>query len=162
MTSHALGALQLAAMTGGLVDKTWRCAHTLRDDRRVALWTAPGLTPASLVDVAPAELPADRAIRVESRSGTLEYFLTERYCLFSCDSAGRLVRANIHHVPWPLEEAEAEIERNDLAEAIGIELPDQEPVLHYSRRLAVYVWPAEQVRRILATGRTPVVVAPSG
>jgi hypothetical protein len=71
MTSHALGALQLAAMTGGLVDKTWRCAHTLRDDRRVALWTAPGLTPASLVDVAPAELPADRAIRVESRSGTM-------------------------------------------------------------------------------------------
>ncbi len=99
---------------------------------------------------------------IESRSDTIEYFLTERYCLFSCDSAGRLVRANIHHVPWPLEEAEAEIERNDLAEAIGIELPDQEPVLHYSRRLAVYVWPAEQVRRILATGRTPVVVAPSG
>ena len=71
MTSHALGALQLAAMTGGLVDKTWRCAHTLRDGRRVALWTAPGLTPASLVDVAPAELPAGRAIRVESRSGTM-------------------------------------------------------------------------------------------
>ena len=56
------------------------------------------------------------------------------------------MRANLHHVPWPLEEAEAEIERNDLAAAIGIHLPDQEPVLHYSRRLAVYVWPAELVR----------------
>jgi uncharacterized protein YqjF (DUF2071 family) len=98
----------------------------------------------------------------ESRSGTLEYFLTERYCLFSCNRAGLLVRANIHHVPWPLEDAEAEIQRNDLAEAIGIHLPDEEPVLHYSRRLAVYVWPAELVRPSVAAQRTPVVVAPSG
>ena len=98
----------------------------------------------------------------ESRSGSLEYFLTERYCLFSRNRAGKLVRANIHHVPWPLEDAQAEIERNDLAAAIGIELPDEEPVLHYSRRLAVYVWPAELVRSIRATGRAPIAVAPTG
>jgi hypothetical protein len=79
----------------------------------------------------------------ESRPGSIEYFLTERYCLFSRNGAGQVVRANVHHVPWPLEDAEAEIERNDLAEAIGITLPDEAPVLHYSRRLAVYVWPAE-------------------
>jgi uncharacterized protein YqjF (DUF2071 family) len=97
----------------------------------------------------------------ESRNGTLEYFLTERYYLFSHNRSGELVRAGIHHVPWPLEDAEAEIERNDLAEAIGIQLPDQKPVLHYSRRLAVYLWPAELVRPALATRRTPVVVTPS-
>ena len=57
--------------------------------------------------------------------------------------AGQPIRANLHHVPWPLEEAEAEIERNDLAASIGLTLPKQEPVLHYSRRLAVYMWPAE-------------------
>ena len=49
------------------------------------------------------------------QSGTLEYFLTERSCLFTRNRAGQPVRANLHHVPWPLEEAEAEIERNDLA-----------------------------------------------
>lgn len=98
----------------------------------------------------------------DSRSGTLEYFLTERYCLFSRNRAGALVRANIHHVPWPLEHAEAEIERNDLAAAIGIALPNEQPVLHYSRRLAVYVWPAELVRRVRATGRAPIAVAPTG
>ena len=98
----------------------------------------------------------------ESRAGTLEYFLTERYCLFTHNRAGQLVRSSIHHVPWPLEDAEAQIERNDLAEAIGIHLPAQEPVLHYSRRLAVYVWPAELVRPALATRRSPVAVAPSG
>ena len=53
----------------------------------------------------------------ESRSGSLEYFLTERYCLFTRNRAGQPMRANIHHVPWPLEEAEAEIEHNDLAAA---------------------------------------------
>ncbi len=98
---------------------------------------------------------------VESSPGSLEHFLTERYCLFTYDRAGNLVRANIHHVPWPLEEAEAEIHRNDLAAAIGIKLPDIAPVLHYSRRLAVYVWPAEPVRRAVAARRVPIAVAPS-
>lgn len=81
----------------------------------------------------------------ESRPGSLEYFLTERYCLFTQNGGGHVVRANIHHIPWPLENAEAVIEENDLAAAIGIALPDEEPVLHYARRLAVYVWPAEVI-----------------
>ncbi|MGA2674019.1 MAG: DUF2071 domain-containing protein [Terracidiphilus sp.] len=98
----------------------------------------------------------------ENRSGTLEYFLTERYCLFTSNRAGQPIRANIHHVSWPLEEAEAEIEQNDLPSAIGIRLPDQEPVLHYSRRLAVYIWPAELVRPALATGPVTVAVTPLG
>ena len=69
---------------------------------------------------------------------------------FRTNRAGQPIRANLHHVPWPLEEAEAEIERNDLAAAVGLDLPDLEPVLHYSRRLAVYIWPAELVRPALA------------
>jgi hypothetical protein len=96
----------------------------------------------------------------ESRSGTLEYFLTERTCLFTCNRSGQPVRADIHQVPWPLEEAEAIIERNDLAAAIGIRLPDQEPVLHYTRRLAVYIWPARLVRPSLATGPVTIPVTP--
>ena len=98
----------------------------------------------------------------ESRPGSLEYFLTERYWLFSSNGAGDLMRATIHHIPWPLEDARAEIVRNDLAEAVGLHLPNEAPVLHYSRRLAVYIWPAELVRPALAARRTPAVVAPSG
>jgi hypothetical protein len=97
----------------------------------------------------------------ESRSGTLEYFLTERYCLFARNREGQPIRANVHHVPWPLEEAEAEIERNDLAESIGIELPEIEPVLHYSRRLAVYIWPTELVRPALTARPVTVAATPS-
>ena len=98
----------------------------------------------------------------ESRIGTLEYFLMERCCLFSSSASGELVRSNLHHVPWPLEEAEAEIESNDLASAMGIELPDIEPVLHYSRRQAIYIWPAELVRPVLARRPVAVAVSPSG
>jgi uncharacterized protein len=96
----------------------------------------------------------------ESRSGTLEYFLTERYCLFTRNRAGQVVRANLHHVPWPLEEAEAEIECNGLADAIGIELPSEQPVLHYSRRLAVYIWPPELVRPAMMGRPVTATVTP--
>ncbi len=98
----------------------------------------------------------------EGRSGTLEHFLMERSCLFTRNRAGEPVKANLHHVPWPLEEAEAEIERNDLAASIGIELPEIKPVLHYSRRLAVYVWPAELVRPALAGRPVTAVATPMG
>jgi hypothetical protein len=97
----------------------------------------------------------------ESRIGTLEYFLTERYCLFSCDHDGQLIRANLHHVSASLEEADAEIEQNDLARILGIQLPNQKPVLYYSRRLAVYVWPAELVRHARAPRPVTVAVTPS-
>jgi len=96
---------------------------------------------------------------VEIRSGSFEHFMSERPCVFSVNRAGQPIRANLHHVPWPLEEAEAEIERNDLGLAAGVVLPDREPVLHYSRRLAVYVWPAELVRPQIAA--RPVTVAAS-
>lgn len=97
----------------------------------------------------------------ESGSGTLEYFLTERYCLFTRNRAGQAMRANIHHIPWPLEEAEAEIECNDLAAAAGLHLPDLPPVLHYSRRLAVYVWQLERLHPARSAQRIPVAAVPS-
>jgi uncharacterized protein len=93
--------------------------------------------------------------------GSFEYYFTERPCVFSTNRAGQPIRANLHHVPWPLEEANAEIERNDLATSVGIALPDQAPVLHYSRRLAVYVWPAELVRPALAARPVTIAATPT-
>jgi hypothetical protein len=93
--------------------------------------------------------------------GTLESFLLDRYCLFSRNRIGQLTRANLHHAAWPLEEAEAEIEQNDLASAVGIELPDVKPVLYYARRLAIYVWPARLALPTLAPRPVPAVT-PAG
>jgi uncharacterized protein YqjF (DUF2071 family) len=80
---------------------------------------------------------------VQSSPGTIEYFLTERYRLYTADRRGRLYQGDIHHVPWPLERAEAEIECNDLPQAHGLRLPDTEPLLFYARELVVYVWSIE-------------------
>jgi hypothetical protein len=98
----------------------------------------------------------------EGGVGTLEHFLMERSSLFTRNRSGQAVRSSLHHVPWPLEDAEADIERNDLAKAIGIELPEIEPVLHYSRRLAVYVWPRELVRPAIAGRPVTVAATPLG
>jgi uncharacterized protein YqjF (DUF2071 family) len=78
-----------------------------------------------------------------SVDGTLEHFLTERYCLFT-PHGGRVLVGHIHHLPWPLEAAEAEIRINELPAAHGIALPDRPPVLHFARELHVYIWSLRQ------------------
>jgi len=70
---------------------------------------------------------------------SLEFFLTERYCLYAI-RAGKVFRAYIHHVPWPLQDADAEIRTNIMAKAAGIDLPNVKPLLHYSKFLKVLVW----------------------
>lgn len=81
----------------------------------------------------------------ETKPGTIEHFLTERYCLYAQDPRGVLVRADIHHTPWPLQSATAEITENTIGDAQGIALAGPPPLLHFSRRLDVVVWPIEAV-----------------
>jgi uncharacterized protein len=76
---------------------------------------------------------------VDADPSSLAHFLTERYCLYAQD-AGRLKRAEIHHEPWPLQPAEAEIEENTMPPS-GIELIDEAPLLHFSARQDVVIWP---------------------
>ncbi len=75
-----------------------------------------------------------------SGRGSLEYFLTERYCLFTVDEDFKAFRVDIHHGPWVLHPAEARITVNTMAEAAGIAIPSIAPMLHYSRRQDVVVW----------------------
>jgi uncharacterized protein YqjF (DUF2071 family) len=89
---------------------------------------------------------------VEARPGTLEHFLTERYCLYTRHPSGALVRADIHHAPWPLQSATAEIAENTVADAQGIALSGPPALLHFSRRLDVVVWPPERVGSLAPHG----------
>jgi hypothetical protein len=98
-----------------------------------------------------------------SRPGTIEYFLTERYCLFTAGHRGQLLRGDIYHAPVPLEAAEAEIEINDLPGIYGISLPETAPLLHYSRELAVYLWsldtvPLSSLKALDAVGARPAEI----
>jgi uncharacterized protein YqjF (DUF2071 family) len=76
------------------------------------------------------------------RDGSLERWLTERYCLYTLDDEQRIQRGDIHHPPWPLHEARAEIETNTMAMPFGIEL-EGEPLLHFSPRQDVVIWPLQ-------------------
>jgi uncharacterized protein YqjF (DUF2071 family) len=76
--------------------------------------------------------------------GSLEHFLTERYALYVVRD-GRTRRGDIQHAPWRLRPAEAQIARNTMAGAAGIELPPQEPLLHYSERQDTTFWPLADV-----------------
>ena len=84
----------------------------------------------------------------QAQAGTLEDWLTARYCLYTTDRRGRLYRGDIYHQPWQLQPAEAEITRNTLADAHHLRLPDRAPLLHYSRRLDMVAWPITRIERL--------------
>ncbi len=75
----------------------------------------------------------------QTKPGTLEHFLTERYCLYSLTAKGQLLRGEIHHPPWELQMAEAEIADNSMTAGLIAPLPGA-PMLHFSERQDVVVW----------------------
>jgi uncharacterized protein len=77
--------------------------------------------------------------------GSIEYFLSERYCLYSA-TGKRVYRANIHHLPWRLQDADYEIEENSMGAAAGIELSHKPDLVSFSRELKVLVWAPERLR----------------
>jgi uncharacterized protein len=81
----------------------------------------------------------------QARPGSLEYFLTERYCLYNVDEEFKAYRLEIHHPPWDLQVAEADITLNTMADAAGIRLPSMAPLVHYSRRQDVVAWAPERL-----------------
>jgi len=56
-------------------------------------------------------------------------WLTERYCLYTVHRR-TVYRGEIHHVQWPLQDADAEFETNTVASAAGVFLPATAPRLH--------------------------------
>jgi uncharacterized protein len=84
-----------------------------------------------------------RALR-EAEPETLEFFLVERYCLYSTDGS-RIYRSRIHHRPWPLQQAELSSLSSTMIEADGLLTPTSEPLLHYAEALEVSIWPLAEV-----------------
>jgi uncharacterized protein len=78
--------------------------------------------------------------------GSLEHWLTERYCLYALDEHGDVLRADIHHPPWPLQTAEATFERDTMAAPYGLELSEPPALLHFAARQDVLIWPLRQAQ----------------
>lgn len=69
---------------------------------------------------------------LSAESGTLAWFLTERYRYYTEAPDGTIRHAAIRHDPWPLYDVEVDIEENTLFRANGFETPGSEPVHFYS------------------------------
>ena len=73
-------------------------------------------------------------------AGSLEHFLTERYCLYHHDRRGTPYRLEIHHAPWSLQLADAEIATNTMAAANHLTTSGPPALLHFALRQDVVAW----------------------
>ena len=93
---------------------------------------------------------------IRTQAGTLEHFLTERYCLYAVDAKGKITRGDIQHAPWSLQRAEAEFRENTMVQTAmecGASAPPlisdprhpDVPLLHFARRQDVVVWHPQSI-----------------
>ncbi len=80
-----------------------------------------------------------------AQRGALDHWLTERYCLYAVGPKGEVYRGEIHHAPWPLQPAEAEIHVNTMTLPPAIDLPSARPRLHFARRIDTIEWALTRV-----------------
>lgn len=80
-----------------------------------------------------------------AQPGTLEYWLTARYCLYTADRRGRLLRGEIDHAPWPLQRAELETETNTMFNELSLR-SEGEPHVLFCKDIAVKAWLNQRVR----------------
>jgi uncharacterized protein YqjF (DUF2071 family) len=80
----------------------------------------------------------------QSSPGSIEFFLTERYCLYSYYRI-QLYRSRIFHEPWPLRRARLNSRQSTMIQSLGIAEPKEQPLLHYAEAIAVDIWPLKRV-----------------
>ena len=71
-----------------------------------------------------------------SQPGCLDYWLKERYCLYTFRKLA-LLRLDIRHKKWPLQSAGAEIEINTMLPSTSLPPPEGKPLVHFAKRLDV-------------------------
>lgn len=101
-------------------------------------------------DACPGEFRAlyrPRGEVFQSEPGTLEHWLTERYCLYSADKRGNIYCGEIHHEPWPLQRADLELRENTLGNLLDADLSDPPESVLFSRKLNVVAWPISKVAK---------------
>jgi uncharacterized protein YqjF (DUF2071 family) len=79
----------------------------------------------------------------QAQVGSIEFFLTERYCLYALHEGG-IYRSRIFHEPWPLQTAAIGSCRSNMIESLGISRPGGPPLLHYAEAIAVDIWPLKR------------------
>ncbi|MGM0899512.1 MAG: YqjF family protein [Bacillota bacterium] len=72
---------------------------------------------------------------------SFEEWVAERYCLYTFSKTGKTLRGDILHLPWLLQQVQAEFYENTLLSSLNIQPESNPPILHYSRQKDVRFWP---------------------
>lgn len=80
-----------------------------------------------------------------AEKGSFDEWLLERYCFYTTTRKGHVVRCDIAHHPWHLQQVKAEICENTVLSGQGIHVESVPPVLHYGQRVDVRIWPLVRV-----------------
>jgi uncharacterized protein YqjF (DUF2071 family) len=87
--------------------------------------------------------PGERIVATPPSS--LEFFLTERYCLYAARGR-RIYRAAIHHRPWPLCAASLSELASTMIQSHGIVGVDGDPLVHaLAAPIQVEIWSPRRV-----------------
>jgi uncharacterized protein len=79
-----------------------------------------------------------------AQPGSLEYFLTARYCLYAGDAQGKVYRGEVDHADWPLQPAQCDIRCNTMTDPIGLHLSPVPQHCLYVHQLNVVAWSLQQ------------------
>jgi len=74
-----------------------------------------------------------------AEAGSLEHWLSERYCLHTVSASGAVYTTDVHHLPWPIRDAEVNLEVNTMGDGHGLDLKGA-PHVMYSPGVDVVVW----------------------
>jgi uncharacterized protein YqjF (DUF2071 family) len=99
------------------------------------------------IDKPPANFRASWSIGEQlstSAPGSIEFFLTERYCLYSASNE-KLYRSRIYHQPWPLQTATLHSMSSTLIQSLDLPEPEGAPLLHYAEEISVDIWALDRV-----------------
>ena len=80
----------------------------------------------------------------QSEPGSIEFFLTERYCLYAYHR-DQLYRSRIFHEPWELRSVRLGAFESTMIESLGLTMPRDNPILHYAEEIAVEIWPLKKL-----------------
>jgi uncharacterized protein YqjF (DUF2071 family) len=75
----------------------------------------------------------------EAEAGSLEHWLTARYCLYSANRRGLIFRGEIDHPPWKLARADYQERTNTMGQPLGFDFTGDPHVL-YAKPIDVHAW----------------------
>jgi uncharacterized protein len=135
----SLDAASLSAVIGARMAYRLPYFHArmaiARDGRVIRYRSARIRTPATFS----ASYQATSAV-FHAAPGTLSHWLAERYCLYAVDR-GRVYAGEIHHPPWPLQNAQVEIAENSLPDAYGMRINIKPDLAQFAEAQEVLIWP---------------------